>query len=326
MIDFRRPGASAGQRERELGRLPAELINRLHHRAEAELLRHRVPVEPDHRERLGYAYADPGQLGQHAHRQLVGLDHQSGRHRRRPDEFGDDHAPLIALARGDDPLSGCGDPRFRHHLAVAGQSIQGAGMGAGRVGPADEGDPPVSEAEQVPGGARRAGRVIDRHSGSAANPLVDVDERHPELAQSVALSGGQLQRGDDQCVGVAPGRQGGEELVALGRVEGAIDQEFLTGLVQRRVHAVEQGAVEPPAERSADQDGNPVELAGREARCGPGDREREFSRRGPHPGSGLRRHQVRAAQGPGDGRDRYAGQAGHVLHARLSHGSADGSS
>ena len=87
---------------------------------------------------------------------------------------------LIALARGDDPLSGCGDPRFGHHLAVAGQSIRGAGMGAGRVGPADEGDPPMSEAEQVPGGSRRAGRVIDRHSGSAADPLVDVDQRHPE--------------------------------------------------------------------------------------------------------------------------------------------------
>ena len=97
-------------------------------------------------------------------------------------------------------------------------------MGAGRVGPADEGDPPMSEAEQVSGGVRRTGRVVDRHRGSAADPLVDVDEGHAEVAQSPALSGGQFQRGDDQRVGVAPGRQGGEELVAFGRVEGAVDR------------------------------------------------------------------------------------------------------
>ena len=103
----------------------------------------------------------------------------------------------------------------------------------------------MAEVDQVLGGDLRPGGVVDRHRRRPGVPPVDEHQRHAQVLQALALRRRQLQRPDDQRVGVAAGGQGREEVVPLIAAEGAVDQQLLPAVVQGGIGRVEQAAVEP---------------------------------------------------------------------------------
>ncbi len=263
---------------------------------------------------------------QHAHRQLVRLHHQAGR------TWGQalqlvDHPGAVAVAAHPDHrgVLGLGSTTADRPLE-SGQPLPGTRAHRHRRSDAAEGDVSMPEVQQVAGGHGRPGRVVDRDAGYPLYALVDVDDRHAELAEPSPLRRGQREGRHDQRVRVAPGRQGREEGVPVRGTENPVDQQLVARRVQAGIDGVEQEPVEPGAERAADQHRDPVQPSRGQAGRVPRDGELQRLRRLHHPRRRLRRHQWRPPQGPRHRRHRHPRPGSDVSHARprlLTHATPD---
>ena len=207
--------------------------------------------------------------------------------RRGAEQLADHVLAVCGAGGGDQQLVAGGHLGRLHGLSEAGQSRGRADPYARFVAQTDVGDPAVTQVDQVLGRHRGSGGVVDRHRRRAGQPLVDEDQRQAELMQALSLLSRQLQRSDDQRVGIATGRQGGEELVPLTGTQRAIDQQFLAAIVQDLVDGVQQTAVEPRTQRAADQDRDPVEFARGQTGSGARNGEGQVIRRLDDPFGGL---------------------------------------
>ena len=178
------------------------------------------------------------------------------------------------------------------------------------------GDAAVAEGDQMPDKNLDGGGVVDADRGVelARRGHVDADDRDTHGVQAVGFVRTEVERGDDDRVGVAAYRQLLEESRALLVMGDGVNREVIAGVVQHRVQPFQNPGGEPvdmPARQQCDAEG----LAAFERNGGAGDGEVQLVGHLQHLLPGAFGDQLGAGECAGDRGDGDAGPFGHIVDA-----------
>ena len=310
------PGVHPGDRgQQQPGGHPALLVDRLGDRGQPVQLGHLVVVDADHRDVPRHGQPELTGSREHPEGQLVGRRDDTGRPVGASQQLTPDLQPA---ARRPVP--------HHHRGRVDGQPVPGHGLpkALGSVGrcrevhrryrvAADVADPGVPQRDQVLGGHRGGGQVVDPHARPVRVRHADRDHRDLHPAQQLALGLVQPQREHEHRVHPLEQHPRVQQQRAVRPLVTDVEQQHVEAVLAQHLGRTADQVREVPPRHVRDDDPDHVRLArGQAGRRGRG-HVLQVGRGADHLGARLVTDLGQATQGARDGRGRDTSSLGDVL-------------